>query len=336
MTTVDTARPAAGPTARRRFAPTGIWWLMWRQQRLLILIALAAVVTAAVVFPILRAAMTGYIDSHHIAGCAAISLDPACQSDGVQRAVDDFRGRYAPILQGVGYLLLMLPAAAGVMVGGPLFSREYEQGTWRLVLGQSVSRTRWLAAKLATVGAVALLGSAALMGLYRWMWLPSADFVSGVAWCSSAFIVSGGPVLVATTLLALAVGATAGSVTRRVVPAMGITFGVVVLLQIALASVRPYLVPWQTRFGSRSELPNDVWSFGQGFLTPDGKRLPYDVCVDSDRYTSCLAGTDGAREYAEVHSAADYWPLQGVESALCLVLTAALVVLLFRRDRRAD
>ncbi|WP_371499851.1 hypothetical protein OG871_26185 [Kitasatospora sp. NBC_00374] len=322
MTTVDTTRPAR----TGRFAPRGIWWLMWRQQRVTILLWLAAVVAAAVVFPILRGAMAEYIDSNHIAGCAMITTDPACQGEGIQHAVDTFRSRYAEILHGVGALLLMLPVAVGVFVAGPLLSKEYESGTWRLVLGQSVSRTRWLVAKLATSGAVAVAGSLALMGLFHWMWLPSANFVSGVAWCSSTFIVSGGPLLAATVLLALAIGATVGSLTRRVVPAMAITFGAVVVTQYVLASVRPYLVPYQTRFVSNSELPNDVWSFDRGFVTADGRHLSYEA---ADTVT-------GAREYTDLHTAADYWPLQGVESGICLVLAAALVGFLFWRARRSD
>lgn len=259
----------------------------------------------------------GLRDDHH---------GPGLPGEGIQHAVDTFRSRYAEILHGVGALLLMLPVAVGVFVAGPLLSKEYESGTWRLVLGQSVSRTRWLVAKLATSGAVAVAGSLALMGLFHWMWLPSANFVSGVAWCSSTFIVSGGPLLAATVLLALAIGATVGSLTRRVVPAMAITFGAVVVTQYVLASVRPYLVPYQTRFVSNSELPNDVWSFDRGFVTADGRHLSYEA---ADTVT-------GAREYTDLHTAADYWPLQGVESGICLVLAAALVGFLFWRARRSD
>ncbi|MEU9131332.1 ABC transporter permease [Kitasatospora sp. NPDC048540] len=330
--TLAPTRAAARPS---RLAPRGIWWLMWRQQRLSVLLWLIAVVAAAVVVPFLRAAMVDYIDSHHIAGCAMITLDPACQGDGIQQAVNGFRTKYTPFLQAMGLLLTALPAGLGLFAAGPLFSREYESGTWRLVLGQSVTRTQWLRAKLASVAVPALLGSAALMGLYRWMWAPSANFVSGVGW-SGTFFGSGGPVLMATVLLALAVGATVGALVRRVVPAMGATFGVVLVLQYLISEVRPYLVPSQVRMVPRSELPNDVWGFGQGFMTSGGKRLPYDLCDSSADYADCLAKAGNAREFSDVHVAADYWPLQGVESALCLVLAAALVGFLYWRTRTAD
>jgi hypothetical protein len=314
----------------------GLAWLMWRQQRVAVLAWPAAVVLAAIAFPLLRSAMVDFIAAHHIAGCAEISLDPHCQGEGTQQAVAAFRARYSPVLTGVGLLLTALPVVVGTFVAAPLLSREYESGTWRLVLGQSVGRTRWITAKLVAAALPATLGSAALMALYRWMWLPSANFVSGVAWCSRQFVVSGGPLLIATTLLAVAVGATVGGLVRRVVPAMAATGGAVVALQYVLAGVRPYLVPWRTEVISRSELPNDVWGFGQGFLTGDGRRLPYDYCSGASDVPACTRDAGVTREFTDLHRAADYWPLQGVESGICLVLAAALVGFLLWRARRGD
>ncbi|MFD9130609.1 ABC transporter permease [Kitasatospora sp. NPDC059571] len=339
MTALDTATataPGGAGAARCRFGPSGLGWLMWRQQRWAVLCWLVAVAAAAVTFPVLRSAMADFIDTHHIAGCAEISLDPKCTVPGVQPAVENFRAKWSPLLAGVGALLLALPALLGVFVAAPLLSREYESGTWRLVLGQSVSRPRWVAAKLAGAALPAALGSAALMALYHWMWLPSANFVSGVAWCSRLFIVSGGPVLVATVLLALAVGATVGTLVRRVVPSMAITLVAVVTLQYLLASVRPYLVPWHTVVVSRSELPNDVWAFDQGFLAGDGRRLPYDFCANASDSAACFHAAGDTREFTELHRAADYWPLQGVESGICLLLAAALTGFLLWRARRGD
>ena len=49
-------------------------------------------------------------------------------------------------------LLVLLPALIGMFWGAPLVARELETGTYRLAWTQSVTRTRWLAAKLAVVG----------------------------------------------------------------------------------------------------------------------------------------------------------------------------------------
>ena len=48
-----------------------------------------------------------------------------------------------------------LPALIGVFWGAPLVARELEAGTHRLVWNQSVTRTRWLATKLAVTTALA-------------------------------------------------------------------------------------------------------------------------------------------------------------------------------------
>ncbi|GAA5019424.1 ABC transporter permease subunit [Kitasatospora paranensis] len=339
MSAVDTAAPAAAPTEggplpARQSVIGGLAWLMWRQQRLVVVAWLTVVVLAAVAFPPLRSAMADFIAAHHIAGCAEISLDPHCQGEGTQQAVAAFRARYSPVLTGVGLLLTALPVVIGTFVAAPLLSREYESGTWRLVLGQSVSRAQWVAAKLVAAALPAALGSAALMALYRWMWQPSANFVSGVAWSSRQFAVAGGPLLIATILLAVAVGALVGGLTRRVVPAMAATGGAVLALQYVLATVRPYLWPWRTEVVSRSELPNDVWGFGQGFLTGDGRRLPYDYCSGASDVTACTQDAGVTREFTDLHRMADYWPLQGVESGICLALAAALAGFLLWRARR--
>ncbi len=322
--------PAQASPAPRGPRPHGLGWLMWRQQRMLVWLWLAAILAAAVAFPILRSAMASFIESHHIAGCAEISLDPACQGQGIQRAVAEFRNGYGETIKLLGLLLLALPVAVGAAVGAPLFGHELESGTWKLVLSQSVGRTRWVLAKLATAAVVSLVGSGILALLFHWLWLPAANDVSGVSWYSRIFVVSGGPLLPATVLLGLAVGALAGALLGRVQAAMVVTLGVVPALQYGLATLRPYLWGWHTEFIARSQLPNDVWGFGQGFMRPDGTRLPYDVCGGAKDWAACQSANVDLREFSDVHQAGDYWPLQLVESALCLALAGLLAFVLIR------
>lgn len=333
MTELQTAAEVRGSGERSGLRPHGLGWLMWRQHRVLVWFWLAAVLAAVVGFPLLRGAMVDYIVGHHIAGCAEISDVPSCQQPGIQQAVDQFRSQYGELMKAIGALLLLLPVLLGVLVGAPLLSREWENGTWKLVLAQAVTVRRWLVAKMLAVAVVCGLGSAALMALFHWLWQPSANEVSGISWFSTTFVASGGPVLVATVLLALAVGTTAGAVLRQVVPAMGTTLVLVVALQVGLSQLRPYLWSWHTEFVSMSELSNSTWGIAQGFMRADGTRLPYDMCSggSSSGYPECAAGgTEGLREFTDVHHAVDYWPLQLVESGICLVLVAALVVFTLR------
>ena len=62
-------------------------------------------------------------------------------------------------------VLLVVPALIGLFWGAPLVARELETGTYRLVWTQGVTRTRWIAIKLAVVG----LASMAVAGLFSLM-----------------------------------------------------------------------------------------------------------------------------------------------------------------------
>src|SRR4029453_7285318 len=53
-------------------------------------------------------------------------------------------------------VVLLLPALIGLFWGAPLLARELEAGTHRLVWNQSITRTRWLAVKLAVTGLAAM------------------------------------------------------------------------------------------------------------------------------------------------------------------------------------
>ncbi|GAA1942620.1 ABC transporter permease subunit [Kitasatospora viridis] len=310
---------------RRTFAPSGLRWLMWRQLRPAVWGALVLLLAAGVGALWLHGQEVDFIRSHGIAGCAEISLDPNCQQPGVQEAVLEFRNGYGRLLQLTGMLLLLLPAVLGAGLGAPLLAQEWEQGTWKLVLSQSVTRRRWVLAKLAAAGLLVSVLAGALALLYRWAWHPSANDVSGIAWYSKFFFSTGGPDLAATALLALAVGALAGALLRRTLPAMAVTVVLVGLLQAALTAVRPHLWGWHTVIVPRSELPNSTWGFAQGFIRPDGTKLPYDGC-GLPAPADCAAKYAGSAEYTDLHRATDYWPLQAVETAMCLGLAVLLAM----------
>ncbi|MFI6445208.1 ABC transporter permease [Kitasatospora sp. NPDC050543] len=325
--TADRPGAAAGSGAPLQ---ARLGWLMWRQHRMLIRVLLVAVAVAVVAVPVVHSAMVSYIDSHHIAGCREYTRDPACPG----RAMHNFQETYGRLLQLGGALLTLMPLVLGVFVGAPLLAAEFERGTWRLVLTQSVTRTRWVAAKLLTVGAIGLAVSAVAMVMYRWLWLAGGGELTGVRWFSKSFMAAGGPVLVATTLLGLALGAAAGLLLRRVVRAMAATACVLLVLQYLLGAVRPYLIHWDTARGGPSAVGYDTWGFARQFLGSVAHQLPYDLCSVAPDYSGCLL-THGGNEEFNIHRASDYWPLQAAESGICLALTAALVLLVLRRVRCA-
>jgi hypothetical protein len=74
-------------------------------------------------------------------------------------------------------LVVVIPGIVGIFWGAPLVARELESGTYRLAWTQSVTRTRWLAAKVAVAGTASIAASGLLSWLVTW-WFTPIDNVS--------------------------------------------------------------------------------------------------------------------------------------------------------------
>jgi hypothetical protein len=145
--------------------------------------------------------------------------------------------------------LAVAPAVIGIFWGAPLVARELETGTHRLAWNQSVTRGRWLAAKLgfsvlATAVAVGILTAA-----ISW-WAHPIDGATGSEHGSLASRLTPisfamrGVVPVGYAVFALLLGTLIGLIVRRSVPAMALALAVYVVIQIAVPLwVRPHLVP---------------------------------------------------------------------------------------------
>ncbi|MFE1176835.1 ABC transporter permease [Streptomyces sp. NPDC058773] len=336
----DGAKPAAGDgrgtRASGRSGPLGgIGWLVWRQHRLFFAALWAAVVVGAVWCAVLRGRAAGFIAAHHIDGCSLISLVPRC--DGTQEAVTAFRGTYGFALQLAEMGLLLLPVLIGLFLGAPLIARELEAGTHKLVLTQSVSPLRWLAAKTALPALIVLLTTTALSAVFAWLWQAVGDEVSGSYWYSTLDFAALGPVPVAYSLLALAVGVLAGLLLRGTVLTMGVTLGAMVLIEVVLKQIRPYLMPIATtEFGAEQspQLPDNAWLVGQGYHTRAGTHLPENICDSVAGMEPCLRAKGVAGQYMDHHPVSHHWPLAWIESGIVLALTAVLTVFAFRVMRR--
>ncbi|MFC1408591.1 transporter [Streptacidiphilus sp. N1-12] len=224
--------------------------------------------------------------------------------------------------------LVAVPLLVGALLGAPLVAREFEQGTYRLVWTQSVSRQRWLTGQLcATGGAVALIGAAcaALGTLLRQAATPALSFGSKgfEALPYNAF----GPVLAVATVLAFAVGVLCGLGWRRTVPPIATTVAGYAALIAGFTWLRRFLLPGLTRYPPHGyDLGPDDWLLRDGVVTPGGERLGYAQCPR----TGCPAGS---RTFDVYHSAGQLWPTQWVQAALMLALTAAVLLLAHRALR---
>ncbi|MCY0943835.1 ABC transporter permease subunit [Streptomyces antarcticus] len=244
-------------------------------------------------------------------------------------------------VQYAGAGLRFLPPLVGAFVAGPMLARELESGTWRLALTQSTTPRAWLGSKVLVAASVTVLGSAALVGVYRLGWAR----VSGTYWLywhDQGPYEASGPVLVASCLLGVAVGALVGQLIRRTLAAMAVTGLVTGLVLLALGSVRWSFLAVETASmplsGSTAQLlPPSAYLTDAGVLTTTGERLPEYTCFAWDpEVGACKAVTNVTARYADFHPLSHYWPTQLLESGILLALTAALLCAAFRllRARR--
>lgn len=221
--------------------------------------------------------------------------DPACAPRCVDPEPFD---AYVPLhLQ--GRLMALLPLAVAVFAGGALVGRELERGTAALAWVQSVTPTRWLAAKLAVPALLLTGGTTGLTLLFRWVW-STGHPQDRPGWYENDIFLSTGPVLVAHVLLALVLGALAGMLMRRTLSGLGLAFFGTSLVLVTAGLYRSALWP-KVRTGL-SHLGATDWT--------------------AERVDKPVDGVGFGDAQALVHPASHYWPLQLVETGIVLALAA--------------
>lgn len=208
-------------------------WLVWRQFRLPAGITAAALAALAVVVVVTGQQLVHLYDSEGLAACR--TPGGACGGP----LLDQFRNYDVVYRQLFGLGLLAAPAVIGIFWGAPLVAREFENGTWRLAWTQSVSRTRWLAVKLAVVGVASMIAAGMLSFMVSW-WSRPVDWLNGNRFNPGIFD-QRGIVAVGYAAFAFALGVTAGLMIRRTLPAMAVTLAVFVGVRLAITNwLRPH------------------------------------------------------------------------------------------------
>jgi hypothetical protein len=204
----------------KRFA-----WLQYRTQTLTTVAILAALAVAAAITGIQLSHLYNNLVAHCHTGCD-LATDQFLSHDNFMDQVLDILARAAPAL-------------VGIFWGAPLLARELETGTYRLAWTQSVSRTRWLLTKLVVVGLITVAVAGLLSLTISW-WYSSFHGLS-----SNRYAVFDRRDIapIGYAVFAFALGALAGVVIRRTVPAMAATLGGYVLARVATSLwVRPHLL----------------------------------------------------------------------------------------------
>jgi len=178
----------------------------------------------------------------------------------------------------LGVLVLVAPGLIGMFWGAPLVAREFEDGTFRLVWTQSVTRIRWMAVKLAVAG-LASMAAAGLLSLIVTWWAGPLD---RAAMNQFATFDQRGIAPVGYAAFAFTLGVLAGALIRRTLPAMFVTLAVFVAVRVTEFSwLRPRLLhpvllnlalnPQSTGYGQAGTLSV---LFGSPTLMPNPPDLP--------------------------------------------------------------
>jgi hypothetical protein len=217
--------------------------------------------------------------------------------------------------------LPILPLLAGIFWGAPLLAREFERGTHRLAWTQSVTRRRWLTAKLGWLSLTVVVAGL-VVGWMVSTWV--ADF-GGNRFGDTEYFGATGVAGGAWWLFTFLLGTAAGASLRRTLPALAVTIALFVLVLFALVKAREdYAEPLH---GGSEVRATDAFVTGGAWLSPSGEEVADPpVCADADRqtYLDCVHDA-GYRDTVYYQPADRYWRFQWTEAGI-LVLGAALLV----------
>jgi hypothetical protein len=341
-------------------------WLTWRQFRIQ---AMATGVVLAVLA--IALGVTGW----HVAHLYTVSGLPSCAArhDCAFRAGNFANSLSGTIYQFVYYLgvgiLYVAPAVIGVFWGAPLITRELEAGTFRLAWSQSVTRTRWLAVKLAVIG-LASMATAGLISLMVTWWAHpivqaetlngSRNGSSGLNRLSPLLFGASGVAPIGYAAFAFVLGVTVGVLIRRLIPAMAITLALFALVQLAMPKwVRPHLIT-PARASAAFDASNLTGLFvGNGKVTVVGAvnkpgawllsnqtttaaghvfhgPVPAACNSDTQSFRACqdALGRLHLRQLVTYQPASRYWALQWYEAGIFVVLALVMAGFCFWWIRR--
>lgn len=317
-------------------------WLTWRQHRTQVLVTTALLAVLGV---------TLLVNGLSAAGFAAQNPPPAtdCMSD-VSACVTYTRGMMG-LMWSVGDILALLPLLAPAMIGAfwgaPLLAGEFERGTHQLTWTQSVTRRRWLIAKIGGLGAAVTLGGLALGATVN-AWLTVFDAPAfPVNYLGQSWFRLVGVLPAVWWLSAFVLGVALGALFRRTLPAMGVTLAVCAVVFFGLRVAPPfYATPEravQTTVAGNSVpddsmIVDDFWTDGSGTrLTSQNVELALAVPCGTDpgttEYATC-SFRQGYRQTVEFHPESRFWRFQWTEAGILLIPTLALGGIVVRRTLR--
>ena len=355
MTTV-----AVAPVSPRRREHPVPWKAMarvtWLQRRSTLIGLLVVFVVCAVAIVVGQAGTHATYASFVASGCVQNRFHTPCGN------FENWFADNTDLFSAMVIALHVVPVVIGVFVGAPLLSRELESGTFRFTWTQGVGRSRVVVTTLVLLALFVAVATCVLGLVLNWFAHPFEVIGIESQWQSGLFDTTG-PMLVAWTLFALALGTFLGALIGRTVAAMALTAAIVGGLLVAsfvwlvarleaigaLATNR--LMPMGLNVGqlnvpgSQFNGPVGSWLVRAWFTGQGGKRLSSAAAsnVIGRMYGGPATGKVGPLHWLSVHHyiywvsyqpASRFWIFQVIAAAILVVLAALLVFATVRLVRR--
>src|SRR5487761_823370 len=332
------------PVPWRRMA-----WVTWRQHRIA-LAGVAVFLGALAVCLWLAGLKTHHAYAALVAACRPVA-SVAC--GGMSTSFIGTNGFLSN-----GLILQAVPALIGAFAGAPVLARELETGTFRYAWTQGFGRWRWTLAKLVPLAVAVAAAAGALSVLLSWYYQPyfaAGNQTLGLSEVTPFFpglFNLHGVAFAAWTLAAFAIGALAGMLIRRVVPAIVATLAAYSGLAFAAGRAlrQHYLAPFVTSNPSAWVSPGSAWVISSQWTTKGGQPVSQselkNVLQGAPPQLAGKGGVPkalGSVQYLIQHGytlrtsyqpASRFWPFQWIESGWLLALSLLIIAATVRVVRR--
>jgi hypothetical protein len=333
-------------------------WVVWRQYRLQWAIALALLAAFAAVL-LINGVQVAHAWHSLLTNCAR---DPQANNDGCaqQNIVSTFGNQLRNISE-------MVPGLFGIFWGAPLLAHEIETGTTTFAWTQGITRARWLWVKVGWLLLAAALWGGAVAALVTW-WSGPVNAQQGNTFLVNNFDTQGiAPI--GYSVFSMALGIAAGALLRRTLPAIAVALAGFVVVRLVIAEeIRQHLMPAVTiiiSMTSNWSPPGISWILQTGLVNKAGQVLgggsngptfsngafsasisgfpaACQKIVNGPPATStgnaindCLARY-GYRELISYQPGHRFWPIQGIETGIYLLVAAVLLAIAWYVIRRRD
>jgi hypothetical protein len=328
-------------------------WVLWRQYRVTAAIAGGLLVAFAVLVLI-----TGlHLAAQWHADLTACAKTASCASLSSTLSLGG-----GPVETLIFLTVILGPLVLGLFWGAPTIAREQETGTIQFAWTQSVTRTRWLAARTGWLLLAGAVFGGAIAGLVTWWYTPVNALDQGQF--QQGYFDIQGIVPIGYTLFAVALGICVGTLIGRTLPALAITGGVSLALRLAFTYwIRAHYMAAVTTVYSVTRNftpPGAFWQLAAGTVLPGGQHNPgislgpghimqmsntpalsaacQQLMTQQGQITTaltCLA-SHGYRSFVTYQPGYRFWPFQFIETGIFVALAAALVAVTFLVVRHRD